>query len=230
MIDFRNVRLGRRQHDPARIAAVRPHRMAATAPPPSSLSRSDIVWTPTLAENNTLPTCSVAGLMNAARMSALTRGRFDLTSADGALLSFYASLAGCSDNPAAIAATDGLVLMDVLERAERGGFDVGEQVPLVPVFAAIDPRDPVALRDAIYTRGVAYVGVTLHEADMGGSWTGDTANAGAVIGGHCIALWRYDAATFGAATWGATIECDQAWLMSRIDEAYALTWTFPVTP
>lgn len=168
--------------------------------------------------------------MNSARMSALTRGQFDLTSTNDALLAFYASLAGCADTPTAIAATDGLVLLDVLEHARSSGFACGEQVPLVPLFAAIDPRDPTAIRDAIYTRGVAYVGVTLHEADMNGPWTGGTADAGPVIGGHCITLWRYDVSTFGAATWGMTIECDEAWLMSRIDEAYALSWQMAVAP
>jgi hypothetical protein len=204
--------------------------MSAVAPPPATLPRSDITWTPTLADNDTLPTCSIAGLMNSARMSALVRGQFDPTSTNDALLTFYAGLAGCADTTTAIAATDGLVLLDVLQRAESAGFACGEQAPLVPLFAAIDPRDPTAIRDAIFTRGVAYVGVTLHEADMNGPWTGGTTNAGPVIGGHCITLWRYDAATFGAATWGATVTCDEAWLMARIDEAYALNWTFPVAP
>jgi hypothetical protein len=226
-IPFHNlytVRLGRRPHDPARLSTVRPHRMSATAPPPASLLRPDIAWTPTLADNNTLPTCTVAGLMNAARMWALTHGRFDLTNDDGALLAFYASLAGCADNTAAIAATDGLVLLDVLDRAETSGFDCGEQAPLVPEFTAIDVTSPAAIRDAIYTHGAAYLGVTLHEADMSGPWTTPVADAGGMVGGHCIVAWRYDAANVGLATWGMTIEADWGWLAGRLDEAFALSW------
>lgn len=167
--------------------------------------------------------------MNSARMWALVHG-FDLTQVEANLLSFFSKLAGCADNDAARAATDGLVILDVLENALSGGFDTGAQTPLVPRFRAIDVTSPAAIKDAIFTTGTAYIGVLLRESDMrpGASWTGGLATAGAVVGGHCISGWNYGAHTFGLATWGESIEADEAWLMSRIEEAYALSWTFPV--
>ncbi len=225
MIDFRNFRLGRLPHDPTRVAAVKPHVMATTAPAPKDLPRSDLVWTPTLADNDALPTCTVAGLMNSARMWALLHG-FDLVNVEDKLLAFYAAVAGCAPTKAAIAATDGLVMLDVLEHAQRIGFDIGAQAPIVPDLAMIHMPNMGALKDAIFTKGSAYVGITLYEPDMqpGASYTG--APSGSVVGGHCLDPWSFTAGGFGVATWGRTIHANAEWLMSRIDEAYAVTWTF----
>ncbi len=219
------MRLGRLPHDPARVGAVTQHRMAL-APAPASLPRSDIAWTPSLVRNDVLPTCSIAGLMNSARIWALVHG-FDLVNVEGALLAFYASLAGCAATEAAMEATDGLVLLDVLERARNAGFGCGEQTPLVPRFASIQLSD-AALKDAIWAHGAAYIGVMLYEADVepDAKWVGGTEKAGAKVGGHCVAPWRYTSDGYGIATWGGTTEADPEWLASRIEEAYSLLWTF----
>jgi hypothetical protein len=166
----------------------------------------------------------VAGLINSARYWSLLHG-FDLTNSEDMELAFFARVAACPDTPEAIAAVDGLELLDVLEMAQRVGFDVGAQAPLVPDFSAIHLPDEAAIQDAIATKGSAYIGVKLYEADMqpGAAWVGGLANAGAFIGGHCI-LQTWD----GVATWGEILTPDQEWLMSRMDEAYALTWTFAV--
>ena len=219
------MRLGRKPHDAARVAAVAPHVMGF-APVPATCPRTDIVWKPSLVRNDVLPTCSIAGLMNAARMTALLHG-YDLVDDEAALLAFYAALACCADTEAAMEATDGLVLLDVLERARDAGFTCGEQTPIVPLFSSI-PLSGQALKAAIYGRGAAYVGVMLYEADVepGAKWTGGIARAGAKVGGHCVAPWRYTPDNYGIATWGGTTEADPEWLMSRIEEAYSLRWCF----
>lgn len=218
------MRLGRLPHSPSRVAAVRPHVMATTAPAPLSVPVP--TWTPSLVQNDVLPSCTIAGLLNSARAWAL-RHDFDLVNTDPPLLSFYAGLAGCADTVAAIEATDGLVLLDVLEKAQSAGFDIGEQTPIVPEFAAIHQPDIAGLRDAVAFRGAAYIGVTLFECDMTGApWTGKP--TGAAVGGHCIDLCAYTPDGFTAATWGAFQPLDNDWLMSRIDEAFSVMWTFPV--
>jgi hypothetical protein len=229
-IDFNNICLGKRPVDPARVSKVPPHILAAGAPPPASLPRTNIVWTPSLVANDRYPTCTIAGLINSARMWALLHG-FDLVNTDSAMLAFYAFLAGCADTDAAISASDGLELLDVLDHARGSGFDAGQQVPLVPLFRSIDIASDAALKDSVYSTGTAYIGVTLYEADVqpGAVWTGDTSNAGKPVGGHCITSYAYDATTYQIATWGETMEADEAWLQSRMDEAYSLSWTFPVT-
>ena len=223
--NFSTFRTGRLPHDPARVAAVTPHVMALEKTP-TSVPHANIIWTPTLARNDVLPTCSVAGLMNSARMWALANG-YDLVNTEAALLSFYAALAGCAETEAAMAATDGLVLLDALEKARDAGFTCGEQTPIVPLFSSI-PLSGAALKDAIWSYGSAYVGVMLYEADVesGAKWVGGVAKAGAKVGGHCVAPWNFTPDSYGIATWGGTTEADPEWLMSRIEEAYSLRWTF----
>lgn len=228
--DFVEYCLGRLDHDPARAAAVEPHVLAAEAPAPDEFLLSDIAWTPSLVKNNILPTCTMAGLLNAARIWALRHG-FDLVSVDDNLLADYARIAGCADTIAAIAATDGLMMLDVMDYAAAGKFDVGEQAALIPRVKRIDFTSMAAVRDAIVKTGSACIGVTLRAADVqpGAKWLGDLTNTGPVAGGHCITLYKYSAnGLFGAATWGDTIEVDEAWLASRTEEAYSLAWTFPV--
>jgi hypothetical protein len=219
------IALGRRGHDPARLAAVPPHVMAATAPAPAELPRDGLVWTPTLCKNGTLPTCVVAALDNSARVWALLQG-FDLPTDEAALLAFFAACASCANTEAAIAATDGLVFLDALERAAVGGFDIGLQAPLVPSFRAINTASAAAFRDAISASGSALIGVTLYQADVqpGAVWRGGLDSVGPVDGGHAICGWRYTAADFGMATWGDTEVADDAWLLSRVAEAYSVTW------
>jgi hypothetical protein len=228
--DFTEVCFGRLDHDPARAAAVEPHLLAAESPAPADFPLSDIIWTPSLVKNNILPTCTMAGMLNAARIWALRHG-FDLVSDDDSLLADFARIAGCADTIAAIAATDGLMLLDVMYYAAAGKFDVGEQATLIPRVKRIDFTNMDAIRDAIVNTGSACIGVTLLQADVqpGAKWLGKPKNAGPAAGGHCITLYKYSAnGLFGAATWGDTIEVDEAWVDSRTNEAYSLDWTFPV--
>lgn len=236
MTDFSQFCFGRCEHDPARVAAVEPHIIGASAPTayPSNFEMwtaltTNKAWMPTLVQNNVLPTCTIAGLMNSARVWALRHG-FDLVSVEARLLAFFASIAPCADTVAAIAATDGLVLLDVMEHAAAGKFDVGLQAPLIPRVRRIEITDMDALKDAIKSTGSACIGVTLRQADVqpGANWRGGVANAGPKAGGHCVILYAYTGGDFAVATWGETLVADDEWLKSRMDEAYSLTWTFSV--
>lgn len=229
--DFAEVCFGRVDPDLARVAAVEPHLLAAESPAPADFPLSNIVWTPSLVKNNILPTCTMAGLLNAARIWALRHG-FDLVSNDDDLLADFARIAGCADTIAAIAATDGLMMLDVMDYAAAGKFNVGEQAALIPRVKRIDFTNMGAVRDAIVNTGSACIGVTLRQADVQpgvAKWLGGLKNAGSAAGGHCVTLYKYSVnGLFGAATWGDTIEVDEAWLDSRTNEAYSLEWTFSV--
>lgn len=230
MIDFTNVRLGRKPHNPERIAAVRPHVMGTTAPAPLILPRSDLTWTPTLARNNVDATCTVAGLINSARIWALMHG-FDLVYSEESLMAFFCAVAGVPNTPEAIAAVDGLVMQDVLDHAKVHGFNIGAQSPLVPLATRVDPQDVTALKDVINSRGSVYIGINLYAQDMapGAIWRGADAVTSPFVGGHCDCPWNYPKPNeYGQATWGETMVSDEAWLLSHIDEAWAIEWTFPV--
>lgn len=216
------MRLGRLPHDPARVNAVEPHRMSAEAPPP-------LVYPPPpgfrveLGYNATLPTCCVVGMLNAARLWCIRKHGFDLRYQITRLLDFYALVDGCAATEEAIAATDGLLMLDVLETAMTKGFRINEQDVLVPAsFKRIETADTTALRQAIAECGSSFVGVDLRQADMTGDWVGDV--AGPTVGGHCTPPIGYDPAGFVEATWGEEKPCDDAWMLSRVQEAYRVEW------
>jgi hypothetical protein len=183
-----------------------------------------LVWTPTLAHNDVLPDCTVAALANSLRVWALLQG-FDEAINDDALLAYYAARAGCKDTIAAMAATNGLVALDLLEHAAVNGFDVGQQVAPVPNFASVPANDLSAMRDAIDVRGSLYLGVNLYEDDMNLSkpWTGTPGNG--LVGGHMVLVWAYTENQFRIATWGMHMTADRAWVMSRAAEAYSVGWS-----
>ena len=161
-----------------------------------------------------------------AHLGAATR--INLTSVDQALLALYARLAGCDATLAAIRATDGLVVQDVMDAAARG-VDIGEQAPIVCTARTVAPAD---LRDAVFVHGSVFLGVTLHQADVqpGGVWRGGVQGAGDPVTGHAILLWGYRRGSWRVATWGETMdpEPDDAWVASRFAEAFVLDWRMAV--
>jgi len=215
------MRLGRIAHDPARVAQVPHHVMGDSPIPPSWASPAG--FTPTLADNLTLPTCTVAGLANSARLYMLHSG-WDLVQDDDLILELYASIAGCAATPAAIAMTDGLVMLDVLERAQKSGFQIAPDTVLIPEFRQIDGTLG-ALEDAVARYGSIYLGVDLDSEDVSGDvgapWVAHP--LGNLVGGHCIVLDGYAPET--AATWGVNKQAPMDWLQPRLREAYAVVWS-----
>lgn len=229
MIDFTNIAFGRKPHDPARVAATRQHRMAAEAPPPVDLPRPGVLQKPSLVCNNTLPTCTMAGLLNHLRAWAQAFHGFDLPENDQLLFDLYAAVAKCDPTPDAIAATDGLVLLDVLEHIQANGFRIDSQNVMELDFAAIDIKNMDAVRDAIDKNGGAYLGVSLYECDLVPgltAWKG--APTGSVVGGHCIMPKGYSGQTFETATWGELMPADDDWYSPRLDEGFDIRWRVAV--
>ena len=218
-----SIAYGRLPHDPERVAAL-PFHVAAEAPPPLEYPVPLAPWTPTLAGNLTLPTCSVAGLANSARRWALAQ-RFDLDVPDQKLWDLYAAVAGCAPTPESIAITDGLVLIDLLNYVSKNGLNYGGPGPVALIAYRLDPADLTAMRAAINGRQSVYLGVNLYQDDVVPGltrWTG--APVGSFVGGHCICGWRFQPGAFGEATWGEDVPCDETWMLSRVEEAYALAW------
>lgn len=224
------MRLGRLPHDPAALArapSLAGHRFAAMPPPPI-LDRSAIAFAPGLYRNNDLPDCTAAGLANAAGMVAALNG-YALAIDPDKVPVFYAGCAGCEPSDAAMATTDGAVVLDVLVRQARSGFDVGPQT-LAGLHGTL-PLSRTVIASALGRLGHAYLGVTLRERDMEQAPVWDVLDGrddGAVVGGHLIVAWDYagigDASTVRVATWGTWQPATWAWIAARMDEAHALVW------
>jgi hypothetical protein len=224
--------LGRLPHDPAALArapSLAVHRFAAMPPPPR-LDRSAIEFQPGLYGNDHLPDCSAAGLANAAGMVYAINTRSELAINPDKVPLFYAQCVGCEPTDAAMMATDGAVLLDVLMRQWQSGFDVGLPVKLVGIPGVLPLKRPV-LASAMTRLGHAYLGVTLLERDMEQAAVWDVQpgrDDGAVVGGHCLVGWDFgglgDGDTIRLATWGGWQPATWQWLAARLDEAHACVW------
>jgi hypothetical protein len=225
--------LGRGAVDPAAFAAV--PRLYAEMQPAPKLDRSAIPFTPGCYQNNILPNCVAVALANSARATAWVHTGADILVNDAKVPAAYAAWVGCDDTMEAMAASDGVNMIHAYNYAEGNGFDLGEQVPLVPVWRRIEPKDRMALAHAMLYGGVP-LGVNLSRSDdktTGSTWTlNPPAPAGdpkpGSWGGHAIMAWDYtglgDDDIVRLATWGTWQSATWGWLENRMDEAYAVSW------
>jgi hypothetical protein len=228
------MRFGRLPHDVAAVAAapsIVSHTFAVMAPPPTLL-RAYVTYQPQMRQNDTLPDCTVAGLINAAlAISALNTGA-PLAIADDVEIPFYAAVAGCAPTVAAVAATDGLQVLDVMRRQGVYGFDIGQDAPLTADFASIPVNDRAALANGMALLGCGYWGIDVYERDMqtppDQPWDDDGTDPGQLVGGHLICAWSYtglgDTDTGMVATWGRLQPFTWRWAQARLREAYGLFW------
>ena len=226
-------RLGRLPHSPEAVAAAPSLRYAAEAPPPATLDRSAVDYRPQLLGNDAYPNCTVVALINAALAVEALQTNAALAFNDQSWVPFYASLAGCAPTPEAIAATDGLVLLDVLRRQGTQGFDIGAVAPLTGDFGAV-PLDRASLALCMARLGGVYLGIDLYQSDMdavdeGRGWSANGMGAvGPLVGGHCVWLWAYEGLqpddTVQIATWGALQPATWVWVLARAREAYAILY------
>ncbi len=223
-------RFGRLPHDPAALAAapgLLAPRYASVVPLPT-LDRRALPFSPRLCQNDALPVCAAAALVNAV-LAVGAIGGFEPVVNEALALPFYAGVAGCAPTEAAIAATDGVTLLAALQRQAQAGFDVGQQVPLRAIAGTI-PLTRAAIAHCMLNFAVCYVGVDLYERDMEMPplWDDDGRDPGALVGGHCLDFWDYlgvaDTDTGRAATWGAFQPFTWRWVRARCQEAHGLYW------
>ena len=224
------MRLGRQPHDPDAFAALPSIRRGAMLAPPV-LNRTHIAYAPRMFANDTIPDCTAAALANGLLAIGAINGAEPVIT-DDLVPRFYAACIGHPDaDPAALAATDGAVMLDVLHRQLASGFDVGQQVPLVGVFGTLRLSEN-SLALGMARLGGVYAGVDLWASDMDAFAAGrvpDVSRGGEMVGGHALWLWDYperieDGAAVRIATWGAVATVTWGWLLDRVREAYGLFW------
>jgi hypothetical protein len=218
--------LGRLPHDQSAVAAAPRIRYAAEAPPPATLDRSGVNYAPQLLGNDLYPNCPVVGLLNAASAVEALATNGPLAFDPQCWVEFYAACCPCAPTSAAIAATDGLNLLDTLRRQGSAGFDIGAVAPLTGDFGMV-PLVRADLAAAMARLGCLYVGIDLAPDDMETSspavW--DRGQPSPTLG-HCVVAWSYtglaDTDLVTLATWGY-LQC-VTWrgFEVRLREAYGL--------
>ena len=220
--------LGRKAHSPDAVAAAPRLRYGVDAPPPATLLRDGVNYQPQAWGNTDYPTCTVAGLLNGALAAEALSTNGALNIAPLAWMPFYAACAGCAETPAAIGATDGLQMLDVLRRQAVQGFDIGAVAPLTGAFGVV-ANDRATLARVTAGLGFVYLGVCLAQSDLtappSAVWDLETPDPTL---GHALLLWDYaglsDTDEVGLVTWGGFQSCTWRGLAARLQdqEAYAI--------
>lgn len=210
-------RLGRRAHDPARLALIPTlNRYLGVQQPGRAVD-----WTRDIAPgtwgmcgNDTLSDCTAAAVSHA--VSTWQSYVPPLTfMSDTDVVRLYSATGGyVAGDPG----TDrGAVCLDVLNYWLLN--QVGGET--LTAFCAVDPKNVAHVRAALEIFGGLYAGVTLREAQLNGTGEWD-ATTDAIAGGHCIWVVGADDECLTCITWGETQRMTWAFWNAAADECYAL--------
>lgn len=113
----------------------------------------------------------------------------------------------------------GANIADVLDFWKSSGVGGNK----LSAYLAVNPQDPIAVRQAVEVFGNLYLGVNVTQGDMNAFSNGQpwSTAGGWVVGGHAIPIVGYDDQYVTVVTWGKVQRATWAWFEARCDEAYA---------
>lgn len=167
-----------------------------------------------MCDNDTLSDCTAAAVSHAITTWESYVPPLTFVS-DAEIVQLYSATGGyVAGDPT----TDrGAVCLDVLNYWTRN--EIGGET--LAAFCAVDPKNLAHVRIALEIFGGLYVGVTLREAQLGGSGTWDR-TTDAIAGGHCIWMVAADDDGLTCITWGERQRMTWAFWDAAVDECYAL--------
>jgi len=226
---------GRLPHDPVRLAKapqLAKYSSLAVANPPSRLDRSSVKAAFQMGDNDVDPDCTGAGYFNLAIMVAELMG-YGLNVLPGSASKLYAQTVGIDPtNAAAIAASGGAMLMDLLTRQATQGASTGND--LLFGEPGVLPLTRNALANAMDRLGGAEIGVDFTDLDT--QTLDDPAivwdiQAGPYLPteGHALVALDYtglgDLDTVRLCSWGLdTYHATWRWIDSRSPERHGVCW------
>jgi len=216
------MKLGRKaKHPEAHRLALARFLSKALPPPPDEWKRPDGCVFPMFA-NDRLGDCTIAGLAHHLHMQSVIEGRpIQFTEQD--VVDFYLDMTGGAD--------DGLVIVDVLQRAQDRGFPLSGAHKLA-ASAIVEPSDGDNLRSACATFGGLTLGVLLPLAAQSQAvWdVPDTKDLSSLDGqwavgswgGHDVVVSAFDRNGLTLVTWGVEKRCTWPWFVAYCEEAHPI--------
>jgi hypothetical protein len=190
--------------------------------PPTTVTYGQKVPSWPMYDNDRYGDCTCAAAGHMVQNWTANAGQ-EVTPPDQAVLTFYEHFVG---NPPPQDA--GCNMLDVLKYWRSSGLG-GHQVT---AFAALEPKNNVQARDALYMFGSVYIGVALPNFAVQGDmmhvpWVvpppGPTGNAAPnPQNGHCIPAVAYDDRNLYVVTWGALKPMSWQFYDVYADEAFAV--------
>lgn len=197
-----------------RPAALKDLAVYATGPlpaPPAEVSAPDASYP--IDGNATYGDCTIAGVAHLIAAWDAESKESDQVPAEEAIVAEYFKLTGGEDT--------GLDEAEVLKTWQQTGL-FGEQIA---GYAPVDPKDTLALHQAVAFYGGCYLGIECPESaqtqfSKGKPWT--YVEGSPVEGGHCIVALGYTQTGLLCATWGGVIEVTAGFLAHYLDEAWVV--------
>lgn len=226
------MRLGRLPADPRRLLAAPSLHHYGLSPPPSKVDRHGIEFFPILGGNDQIPDCTAVAVFNCAAAASWVLAGSAPVMDEKKAPRFYAACIGQPDaTDDELAATDGAMILDVLNYQSQHGCDMGQQSALVANWGVVS-SGRTGIASAIAHLGGANLGITLYQNDMdtigAGVWDVTASDPGPVVGGHALMAWDYtglsDDSIVRLGTWGAWQTATWRWLEARTDEAHGMAW------
>lgn len=171
-----------------------------------------------LGGNDRYGDCTVVALANFHLTAAAREGR-KLSISDDEAIAFYQAMSAPGRD-------DGLVEIDVLERARAAGFPLSGAHKLA-AWVRIDPLDLASIRACAALFYAVYVGAALPlSARSPGTWDAvsliDDEDVPGSWGGHAMIAPQYDSLGVSFITWGRKQRATWAWWRLYVEEGYAL--------
>jgi hypothetical protein len=192
---------------------------AALPPPPPSCDRTYGIDPWGMLANDRLGDCAYAAVGH--HVMAWSRGASGTPTVipESEIIAAYAS--GTGYDPVTGRGDNGTNLLDMLGQWHTVGIGGNRNGG----FGALDLRNPVGTKEAIYYYGGALIGVMLPESAMqqseaGLTWT--TPWFSPIIGGHAIPLLSYDDKHLWCVTWDKVQAITWDFYFRYCDEAYAI--------
>lgn len=202
-----------------RLAAVRPAALkdlsvygAGPLPtPPAAVSVPTASYP--IDGNATYGDCTIAGVAHLIAGWNAEVKETDPVPAEDAIVSEYFKLTGGEDT--------GLNEAEVLKTWQTLGL-FGEQIA---GYAPVNPKDTLALHQAVAFYGGAYLGIECPESaqtQFGEDKPWTYVEGSPVEGGHCIVALGYTQTGLLCATWGGVVEVTAGFLAHFLDEAWVV--------
>lgn len=188
-------------------------------PPPAESYRTGGITDWGLMGNDQLGDCTVAGIGHLVMGWSHTASGTAVTIPDADIQTAYSAVSGY--NPVTGANDNGALLLDALDYHRQTGIGGNKNTG----YAALDLRDPTAVRQAVYLFGGAYAALRLpdsamQQTDAGQAWTVPWFSSS--LGGHCVPILSYSADWLWCITWGKIQGMTWDFFARFFVEAYAV--------
>ena len=220
MIDFNNVKLGRKSvsFNP-KLRAATTSLLETLPPPPLAVDNRMGVTDWGMMGNDTIGDCTCAGLAHHQQVVTLDAGQQQTPSTEQVLAAYSQFCGYVPGDPSTDQGGNELDILTTLLTLKQGVF--GHRLL---GYVSPDPKNLDHVKKAIAYFRAVYMGCLMPANFRSQSvWTA-VENDGGIDGGHCMCVGSYTPDQIPFITWGENQPADYSWWLKYTDEVHCLVW------